>query len=342
MNLSAPIFFAVITTLLLSVILTKGCLLFSKKYGLFIDEPNERSSHSGSVPRCGGISIAVITLFAVVFFVGFKDIRITGYLIGAVLVTVLGIIDDLSQLSSKTKLAATIVIALVPLMFGISFLNHDILFGIPAAQYLLSFVWIFGMMNAFNFMDGIDGLIGGSSIVYSFFLMCLAYLYGNNAVLLMSSVLMITCCGFTFFNFSPASIFLGDVGSMFLGFSFAVFSIMIVRENNVAELFWAPAAIFAPVIYDSMFTFFNRVFRKEKFTTPHKEHLYQQLVILGFSHRVVSSFYYMLAMLAGTSALLFMYYSDARRWLLALLVFLVLAGFTIRVYGLQEENRKNV
>jgi len=328
---------AVISILLLSVILTKGCFLVSKKYGLFIDEPNERSLHSGSIPRCGGIPIAIISLFAVVFFVGFRDIRITGYLMGAVLVTVLGIIDDLSQLSSKTKLIATILITLVPLLFGIRFSNPDILFGMPAAQYILSFIWIFGMMNAFNFMDGIDGLIGGSSIVYSFFLGCLAYLYGNNAILLLSSVLMITCAGFTIFNFHPASIFLGDVGSMFLGFSFSVFSMLLVEQSYAADLFWAPCLIFAPIIYDSMFTFFKRVIRKEKFTAPHRQHLYQQLIILGFSHRIVSSFYYMLAVLSGISALLFIHFTDERRWLVALLVALVLAGFTMRVYGLREE-----
>ncbi len=340
MKPSAPIFFAAISTFFLAMILTKSCLLFSRKYGLFIDEPNERSSHSGAIPRCGGISIAIILLSAVAFFVGFRDIRILGYIIGAVLVTVIGIIDDLSQMSSKGKFAATILITLVPLLFGIRFSNHDILFGIPAAQYLLSFVWIFGMMNAFNFMDGIDGLVSGSSIVYSFFLACLAYLYGDNAVLLMSAVLMISCAGFFFFNFHPASIFLGDVGSMFLGFSFSVLSVFLVEQSHVADLFWAPCLIFAPIIYDSMFTFFKRVIQKKNFTAPHREHLYQQLVILGLSHRIVSSFYYMLAVLAGTSALLFMYYSDARRWLLALLVFLVLTGFTIRVYGLQEKKTR--
>jgi len=324
--------------LLLSMILTKACQLLSIRHGLFIDEPNDRSSHSGPVPRCGGISIALISLFSFVLFIGLGDARMVGYLIGAILVTVIGIADDLSPLNSKTKLAATMIISLVPLLFGIRFSNPDILFGIPMAQYILSFIWVFGMMNAFNFMDGIDGLIGGSSIVYSFFLMCLACFYGNNNILLMSAVLMITCAGFTVFNFHPASIFLGDVGSMFLGYSFSVFSILIVAQSHVADLFWASSLIFAPIIYDSMFTFFKRVLQKKQFTAPHREHLYQNLIILGFSHRAVSSFYYMLAVLSGMSALLFMYFTDARRWAVLLLVVLVLAGFTMRVYGLKEEN----
>lgn len=309
---------------------------FSVKHGLFIDTPNERSSHRVSVPRSGGIPIALISLAAVFFFGEITDIRVLAYMAGAVIVVVLGIFDDLSPLSSNKKFLATSLIALIPLFFGLRFPGISPFLDNAVLLNLLSFAWIFGMMNAFNFMDGIDGLIGGCSIIFSMFVAVLAYCLGDMFVLSMSLVILSSCAAFLRFNFSPASIFLGDTGSMFLGYTFSVFSIMLAVRAGGGGMFYAFSLVFAVIIFDSMFTFFKRAAEKKNVTAAHREHLYQRLVRSGFSHRQVSSLYYLLASFSGACALLFMCFGDVRRPLALILAGLVFIGYTVHVYEIEK------
>jgi len=189
-------------------------------------------------------------------------------------------------------------------------------------------------------MDGIDGLVGGTAAIGAFFIIAVAVMTGNLFVSVIAMLLLATCMGFLVFNFHPASLFLGDAGSMFLGYNFAVLGVMLTNGSANAAPIYLTLIIFAPLIYDSMVTFIRRGINGKNVFEAHREHLYQRLIIMGMSHRDVSLIYYFLALLFGLLALMFLSSGIVVRIGLIFLVLAIMIGFSYFVRRLESLQKR--
>jgi UDP-N-acetylmuramyl pentapeptide phosphotransferase/UDP-N-acetylglucosamine-1-phosphate transferase len=284
MNYSPLLAFLVtllMTTWLLSNKLTKGVQ----------DIPNERSLHKSPVPRIGGIGLVsgVLSGWLVEIYVPSLSV-----LISFLVLFLLSIFDDVRGLSVRIRFSLHFVAA-ISVVWGAGLFFANVLLAVLA---VFTIVW---MTNLYNFMDGSDGLAGGMTL-FGFVAYGIAALMGGDELLAMTCFsISAAALGFLYFNFYPAKIFMGDAGSIPLGFLAA--SIGIVGWNENLWPAWFPAMVFSPFIFDATMTLFKRVLRGEKVWQAHREHYYQRLVQLGFGHRNTALLEYALMIAVGISAL---------------------------------------
>jgi UDP-N-acetylmuramyl pentapeptide phosphotransferase/UDP-N-acetylglucosamine-1-phosphate transferase len=263
-----------------------------------LDIPNLRSSHEVPTPRLGGIAIVLGT------WTGFALLRPEGVwplLAAATLVGVIGLADDLSDLHFSTKAAAQTLVAAGLLLFY----PPEVLSGAPGAWGIaalaIGLLWLVALSNAFNFMDGIDGFIGGVALVNAFFLAALA----GEAFL---PALIGAAAGFLVWNISPASIFLGDAGAYFLGFGLAAVALYapVPGESWTPLGFFAGVLVFTPLLFDTAYTLVRRLRTGagKNIFSAHREHIYQRITPTTGMHRRTSNIYYAASVVAGFAALL--------------------------------------
>jgi len=296
-----------ILILLIAFFISFVTTLIVSKYGLkfgLVDIPNVRSSHKNITPRGGGIGIT-IALFVVMFFV--KELYMV-VLIG-VFLSVFSLIDDRINLPVLLRFFVEIVSAFIIVIFYKNNLiseiiyNHGITIGIIAIVIVA--IIITSATNFFNFMDGINGIAGFEAII-SFGL--LAYYVNhvnvNGPVLLISLVIITSTIGFLFFNFPKAKVFMGDVGSILLGFIFV--SLIVIISKDLRE--FLILLLFQSVFYiDCISTIIIRKYRKENILKPHLQHFYQRLVHQKeHTHVFVTLIYGIIQLIIGLLALVFM------------------------------------
>lgn len=269
--------------------------------GRLLDVPNERSSHVQPTPSGGGLVIVLVaTLGLIVAWLRYPTLpapSLVAYLAGAYLIAVVSWLDDLRSLSNRIRFAAhSLAALLVMLAFGYWHAVHLPLLGTLTLGWLglpLTFLWLIGLTNAYNFMDGIDGIAGGQALVAGLGWGALGWLVGQPLICLLGALLAASALGFLGHNWPPARIFMGDVGSAFLGFTFAV--LPMVAAQSEPRLVLAGALLVWPFLFDALFTFVRRARLGENVFAAHRSHLYQRLVIAGYSHRFVSALYGLLA-----------------------------------------------
>ena len=295
--------------LFLSILITKAMI----QHGRIMDIPNQRSSHHRPTPKSGGIAIVVAFIIGIMgcYFLGDREAvqqdYMISFIIASILVALVSFYDDITNQPFIIKLVAQCVAVIAVLIFGIVIEDAYIpFFGeyhLGLFGYFISFVWIVGLTNAVNFMDGLDGLMGGVSIIACGFLSIITYTQGSSFMFIVYYSILAGCLGFFIFNFPSARIFMGDVGSAFLGFSFASLAIIAARYDHSHTPLLIVALLLFNIIFDSAFTFIRRFLHKEKVVEAHRTHLYQLLAQLGYSHWQVSSFYFVLSLLQGLAAL---------------------------------------
>ena len=267
-----------------------------------LDHPNERSSHSMPTPRGGGLAIVLLVLAAGLWSVkeaGFDKGLI--YVLSSAVIAFLGWRDDLHSLSPRLRFVVQGLVA------GISIwgLGYFKVVTIPMLGELqlgvigigITFLWILGLTNAYNFMDGIDGMAGGVALSAGIGWMWLASNIGNSFAFWIALAITAGSLGFLGHNWSPARIFMGDVGSTFLGYSFAVLPLLSSDQGGDALLLGT--LLMWTIIMDAGVTFIQRLIRGENLLAAHRSHLYQRLVLAGYKHATVSSLYILLTLLAG-------------------------------------------
>ena len=269
----------------------------------FLDIPNERSSHTRPTPRGGGLAIVAVVLGGLWLYAllcpGAPWLPLLIFTSGAVLIAGISWWDDLHSLPVWLRFTAHGLAAiLVILAFGYwHAVSWPGLGELPLGLFgiLLSFLWIAGLTNAYNFMDGIDGIAGGQAVVAGVGWAILGWLGGQTPVSVMGLLIAASGLGFLGHNWPPARIFMGDVGSAFLGFAFAALTVLAAQSNPVFVL--AGIALIWPFVFDAVLTFTRRLCRGEKVWAAHRSHIYQRLVISGLSHGQVSCLYMGLALL---------------------------------------------
>jgi len=281
-----------------------------------LDIPNERSSHTEPIPRGGGLVIVILTLGGLLLYqvLGGGDSWkvVVGFMLGAVLIAGVSWVDDLHSLPSGIRftahsLAAVLGMASCGYWQTVSFpLIGPIDLGFLGAP--LTFVWIVGLTNAYNFMDGIDGIAGGQAMMAGLWWSVLGWLYQQPLLLVLGLILACSSMGFLAHNWPPARIFMGDVGSAFLGYSFAMLPLManyaMRPDGGWAGSFLVGILLTWPFLLDTTFTFFRRLYNREEVFRAHRSHIYQRLLIAGYSSGVISLLYMGLNMLGGIMALL--------------------------------------
>ena len=275
-----------------------------------LDIPNERSSHTRPTPRGGGLAIVVVTLAGSWlvypwFGAGISIKALLAYTLGGALISAVSWLDDLRPLSRVVRFASHSLGALLAIL-AIGYWQTLPVPGLGTLTLgwlglLISFFWIVGLTNAYNFMDGIDGLAGGQAVVAGIGWAALGGLSGQTCVSLIGLLLAASGLGFLWHNWPPAHIFMGDVGSAFLGYTFAVLTL--IASQTQARFILVGAALVWPFIFDTVFTFLRRLIRREKVFSAHRSHLYQRLIVAGLSHRTVTLLYLALAGLGGILAL---------------------------------------
>lgn len=277
-----PPIISAFVTMMLTLLLTLN------KNGMIQDVPNDRSLHTEPIPRVGGIAIMAGILSGWILLFQFWAWWIMCPVLGLFM---LSLVDDVRGLPAKARLLGHFIAALVVLAgAGVQWL-----WLLPVLLYI---VW---MTNLFNFMDGADGLAGGMALFGFTFYGIAGLMHGNEAFAMMNFTIGAAALGFLYHNFHPARVFMGDAGSIPLGFLAAAFGVWGWQQGYWP--LWFPILVFSPFVVDASATLLKRARRGEKLTEAHRDHYYQRLIRMGWGHRNTALAEYLLMLLAGGSAL---------------------------------------
>jgi len=269
-------------TMMLTLILTLN------KNGTIQDIPNDRSLHTEPIPRVGGVAIMAGILSGWVLLIQYWAWWIVLPMLG---LFALSLVDDVRNLPAKMRLIGHFAAAMIVLWGA----GIEWLWMLPV---LLFIVW---MTNLYNFMDGSDGLAGGMTLFGFSFYGIAGLMNGNEAFAMMNFSIGAAALGFLYHNFHPAKVFMGDAGSIPLGFLAAAFGVWGWQQGYWP--FWYPFLVFSPFVIDATVTLIKRAWNRENLALAHRNHYYQRLVQMGWGHRNTAIVEYALMLLAGLSAL---------------------------------------
>ncbi|RMH52909.1 MAG: glycosyltransferase family 4 protein [Zetaproteobacteria bacterium] len=306
--------------LLLALLSAAGTWLMLHRVRI-MDRPNARSSHRVPTPRGGGVAIVVT------FLAGLSAIRLFGdssqihrhyfwaFLLSALLIAAISLYDDIKEKSFQIKLLTHVVAVAVAMAAGLTLDARTVpaLQGHPVLAGAVTALWLVGMTNAYNFMDGIDGLAATTAIIAALFFAAITLSAGSNFAYLVSFVIAASAAGFLWFNRPPARIFMGDVGSAFLGFVLAALALMAASYDKAHTSFFVMPLLLLHFIFDTSFTMARRILAGENPTQAHRSHLYQLLVRMGRTHAQVTLLYGALGLLQGAAALWIPHLSGLQR-----------------------------
>ena len=293
---------------LLGVFIMPFVIYFAKKNNL-VDEPNERKIHQGQIARLGGIAIwasAMLSFLMLVILSYYPYGKLlSGVLLGSSLMFLLGLVDDIYGLNAKFKLMIQIAVASIVFFLGISVDTIYNPFGDPIhliapISYIVTILWIVGISNALNFIDGVDGLAGSIVTISSVTLGLIAIaMTPTNAIsALIAFILAGSMLAFLTYNFHPAKIFMGDSGALFAGFLLASLSIKGVMKSAALTMF-VPFFILSVPIIDITFSSLRRIAKGVSPFTPDAEHLHHKLLQRGFSQNQTVLILTLIATLSG-------------------------------------------
>jgi UDP-GlcNAc:undecaprenyl-phosphate/decaprenyl-phosphate GlcNAc-1-phosphate transferase len=281
-------------------------LIFKSKFGhLFLDHPTTRSLHISPLPRVGGVAInATLVVLSLIYWPN----GCTMIAPSLTVLVVVSALDDCYSVPTLVRLCLQFIASLLLVLELIVYGVDTIWQGSTASQYLngmggfvvlvLVVTWI---TNLYNFMDGADGLAGGMSVIGFMAYTIAASANGEDGIAFMSIIISGASLGFLFFNFAPARVFMGDAGSIPLGFLAGALGLMGNLQN--AWPWWFPLLVFSPFIVDATVTLLKRACQRKKIWQAHREHYYQRLVLMGWSHKRLALTEYVLMLACAGSAL---------------------------------------
>ncbi|MFC0408364.1 glycosyltransferase family 4 protein [Roseomonas elaeocarpi] len=315
-----------------------------------LDRPNARSAHSVPTPRGGGVGVVaafilgMLVLYGSAQYARIAEMQFVGVILAAVAIAAVSLVDDVVNLRFSVKLLAQGVAALVAVASGLVVQRLAlpwtgvVQFGLLGP--VLTVFWILACTNAVNFMDGLDGLVGGAVLVACLALCLVAALSGGWFVYAAALFLAAGLLGFLPFNVSPARIFLGDVGSQFLGFILAVLAVASARFDSTQGSFLIVPLLLFALLFDSGFTLLRRAALREQLSKAHRTHLYQMAQRSGMPTRVVAATHWGFAIFHGVLAILFLQMSPWFKPLIVLpalavqLLWLAVVAWRVRRAGL--------
>ncbi len=272
----------VLVTFITSLLLT----YFVKKIAVHVDAmdiPNERKIHKKPIPRLGGLAVFAAFLVGYMLY-GDITTQMISILIGGFVIILTGIVDDINSIPARYKFLCQIIAALVVVVYGKLYFNDLTILGLTLTfptwiNMILSVFFIVAIVNAINLIDGLDGLSSGISSIYFLTIAILGFILNSLGGLdvILSLIMLGSTLGFLFHNFPPAKIFIGDTGSMFLGFMIAVIALLGYKVTTITSIIIPLLILFIP-IFDTLLAIIRRVLKHESIGHPDKEHFHHQLL----------------------------------------------------------------
>ena len=302
-----------------------------------LDIPNERSSHTVPTPRGGGLAIALITLIGFAFtHLWLHDLALApflGYMLAGIIILAISGADDILEISPKVRLLFQLLAAII--FVGLAGFATRVylpfvgeldwrLLGIP-----ITVIWLVGLTNAYNFMDGIDGLAAGQAIVAGGFWLAVALLLGASDLAGLAALLVGSSLGFLLHNTPPARIFMGDVGSTVLGYTFATIPILAFGQTGNPRMPILGLLCIAPFAFDAGLTVVRRTLNREDILRPHRTHLYQRLVGSGRNHAQVTCLYVAIAFSSSLMGIIYLRGDDLASLAALTVVALLMVGVAL-------------
>lgn len=253
-----------------------------------LDIPNKRKVHKIPIPRLGGLAIYIGFLFGYLVFMK-NNVIMDSIIIGSFIILVTGIIDDIKPVPAKYKLIGQILASLVVVFYGNITLQDISAFGIyidfGIFSPIVTILLILACINCMNLIDGLDGLAAGISSIY-FLIIGIITIFRVSYYLdyVLCFIMLGSCLGFLIHNFNPAKIFMGDSGSMFLGYIISIIALLGFKNVTLTS-FFIPFMVIAIPCLDTIFAIIRRLLKKESIATPDKFHIHHQLLNMNFSHR---------------------------------------------------------
>ncbi len=332
-----------------SVLLAALCtpvMIFAARSLNIYDDMNVRKVHAKAIPRIGGVTIVLsmlgltIPVLMLNNFVGksFREVqlKIIVLLAGGVLVFAMGLVDDLCRLRVRTKFLSQLVVAVAVCAFGIRIESVSLVDWFTLSfgwfSWPITILWIVGITNAVNLIDGLDGLAAGISAIACGVIAVFAIYSGQPVMAVLMLALLGSLTGFLFFNFNPARIFMGDCGSMFLGFMLATSSVLCATKSATFVGLALPTLALGIPIFDTLFSMLRRFLERRSIFSPDRSHFHHRLLDMGLHQRhVVLLIYTLTLVIAGLG--MFMMATRNTGTIVIFICALVLLLLVFRIFG---------
>lgn len=310
-----------------------------------IDIPNERKIHKKPMPRLGGLAIFCAFLFGYIMY-GEINTQMISIIISGLIIFILGLIDDIKPLDPKSKIVVQLIAASCIVFYGklsfdeITFLGLYFKFPLILNQ-LIALFFIIGAINAFNFIDGMDGLCAGLSSIYFSTIAIIAFILNKLSGLdiILCLIMLGSTLGFLAHNFPPAKIFMGDCGSTFIGYMVAVIALLGFKGATLTSLV-IPILVLAIPIFDTLFAILRRLINHKKINMPDKEHLHHQLLKLKFSPRKSILIIYGIDILFSTVSIFYVLGDNKKAMMIYIALLLILVYIVINTDILFSHKKK--
>ena len=304
-NVLLIVFVTFITSLLLVPIVKKIAIHVNA-----MDMPNERKVHKVPMPRMGGLAIFLSFMLGYMLYAR-ESTMMLSVLIGSFLIVICGMLDDISPIRARYKFIIQIVAASAVCIYGnltldyISILGLNMYFPAPL-NYVITIFFMVAIMNAINLIDGLDGLAAGISSIYFITISIIAFILNQMGGLdvILSLIMAGATLGFLVHNFPPASIFMGDSGSLFLGYIISVIALLGFKATTLTTLI-IPICILAIPIFDTVAAIIRRLLKGQNIGKPDKEHFHHQLLKMKFSPRTTILIIYFITILFSAVSIFF-------------------------------------
>ena len=324
-NVLLIVFVTFITSLLLVPIVKKIAIHVNA-----MDMPNERKVHKVPMPRMGGLAIFLSFMLGYMLYAR-ESTMMLSVLIGSFLIVICGMLDDISPIRARYKLIIQIVAASAVCIYGnltldyISILGLNMYFPAPL-NYVITIFFMVAIMNAINLIDGLDGLAAGISSIYFITISIIAFILNQMGGLdvILSLIMAGATLGFLVHNFPPASIFMGDSGSLFLGYIISVIALLGFKATTLTTLI-IPICILAIPIFDTVAAIIRRLLKGQNIGKPDKEHFHHQLLKMKFSPRTTILIIYSITILFSAVSVFFVL-GDQKE---AMIIYIILMLFLI-------------
>ena len=308
-----------------------------------LDYPNQRKVHKKPMPVMGGLMIYLGFLFGYMLFAP-QSTQMLAILIASFIVVITGILDVIKPLRAREKLVGQVVAALIIVFYGKILLNDISFFGyyfdFGWLAYPITIVFIVAVMNCINLIDGLDGLADGISMIFFITIGVLAFIMHNlgSLEITIAFIMIGACLGFLIFNFNPAKIFMGEIGSMFLGFMIAVVCLLGFKAVTLTSLV-VPMLILAIPILDTLFAILRRIIHHKPIYEADRQHLHHQLLNKKFSQKTTVLIIYAVSILFS-SASVFYVLKDRKIGAIIYIILVLLITWVVLATNIVTDNAK--
>ncbi len=344
---------ALLTALVVSFLMTPIVKTFAYKVGA-IDVPKDaRRMHKVPIPRLGGLAIFIGFMVSILLFLDIRgNTQMQSILLGAVIIVVLGVVDDIMALPALLKFVVQIIAALVPATNGVQILafsnpnvfSENLYWVLGNLSIPVTVLWIVAITNSVNLIDGLDGLANGVSAISATTMLVIAMLASEGQVAVAMAALVGASVGFMPYNLNPAKMFMGDTGATFLGYILATMSIQGLFKYYAVISFVVPFLILGLPIFDTTFAFIRRIAHGQSPMHADRSHIHHRLIDMGLNQKQAVATLYVISAILGLSAVVLTTGGEQKAMLLfaALCIVAVVAARVVFPKEVKEELREEL